>query len=286
MAIPAAIGVAGLGLPPEGDRADIVVEGILSAVGPGLCAAFRGAFNVNIWPSVNTELTTTAGSLAVTVASGAGLGVGNAVNSVNVPPGTTLETLAGTDGTLALSPVSLIGTIDATSKLITNLQRTEGLGNAEIVSPNIPAGTHVVAIVQAAQTGPGGFPPVLGIVEISDLPDASNQNEPIVFLPAAAAITESGGDTDALFTGAAMTFSATVQLEKSYDGGYTWLVAGVGGGGQQAVYTAGTSVAIVPSEPEMDVLYRINCPAYTSGTINYRLSQSAIGATAWGVPPG
>ncbi len=83
-----------------------------------------------------------------------------------------------------------------------------------------------------------------------------------------------------------MIFVGTVQLEKSYDGGNTWLVAGVGGGGQQAVYTAGTAVGFVVSEPETDVLYRVNCPAYTSGVINYRLSQSAYGATAWGVPPG
>ncbi len=286
MGIPAGIGVAGLGTPPVGDRADIVVAGTLGAVGPGLCFPFRGSFNVNIWPSINTAMTTTAGSLAVTLASGTGIAAGAAIDSVNVPPGSTLKTLAGTAGTLALPAISLVGTIDSTSKQITGLQRTAGLGNAVISSPNIPAGTQVVSIIQAAQTGPGGFPPVLGIVEINQFPTASNQNEPIVFQLGAGAITVTGADAAALFIDAAMTFSGTVQLEKSYDGGNTYLVAGVGGGGQQAVYTAGTAVGFVVSEPETDVLYRVNCPVYTSGVINYRLSQTAIGATAWGVPPG
>lgn len=91
----------------------------------------------------------------------------------------------------------------------------------------------------------------------------------------------SGTDNAAVFDGG--VYSGTVQLERSFDGGSTWIICGVGGGGQPAVYTAGTMVSIVASEPERGMLYRLNCPAYTSGTINYRLSTSSPAAMAWGI---
>lgn len=84
-------------------------------------------------------------------------------------------------------------------------------------------------------------------------------------------------------------WTGSVQLERTFDGGTTWIVCGVGGGGQQAVYTStgtGFDVSIVVSEPEAGVAYRLNCTAYTSGTINYRLSTTSPAATAWGIPPG
>ena len=36
----------------------------------------------------------------------------------------------------------------------------------------------------------------------------------------------------------------------------------------------GTPVSLTFGEPERNVLYRTNCLAYTSGTINYRISQT------------
>jgi hypothetical protein len=92
-----------------------------------------------------------------------------------------------------------------------------------------------------------------------------------------------GTDNAALFLGG--SFSGTVQLERSFDGGYTWLVCGVGGGGTQAVFNAGTVVSVTGSEPERGMLYRANCTVYTSGTINYRLSTSGPAAMAWGLMP-
>lgn len=65
------------------------------------------------------------------------------------------------------------------------------------------------------------------------------------------------------------TFGATVQLQRSFDNGVTWV----------PVTNLGASVSFtgpcteVCEEPEDGVLYRAYCAAYTSGTIAYRLSQ-------------
>lgn len=67
------------------------------------------------------------------------------------------------------------------------------------------------------------------------------------------------------------TFVGTVQLEKSFNGGTTWLVCCEDNSGTAAAYTG--SVNLSGYEPEYDVIYRWNCTAYTSGTVNYRISQ-------------
>ncbi len=67
------------------------------------------------------------------------------------------------------------------------------------------------------------------------------------------------------------TFVATIQLEKSFNGGDDWIVVSKDASGNPASYTE--SVALGVYEPEVNVLYRWNCTAYTSGTINYRISQ-------------
>lgn len=192
--------------PSGNDVATDVVSGSFSAVGVSASHPFYGSFNIFIYNTINTALTTTNASSSASVASGTGIAAGQPIKSVNVPPGTIWATFSGTSGTLAFPP---------------------GFTNANVVS---------------------------------------------------------GTDNAAIFDGGA--YSATVQLERSFDGGSTWLICGVGGGGQQAVYTAGTIVSIVASEPERGMLYRLNCPAYTSGTINYRLSTSGLAAMAWGIMGG
>jgi hypothetical protein len=59
------------------------------------------------------------------------------------------------------------------------------------------------------------------------------------------------------------TFVGTVQLQRSFDDGSTWL--------EVAEYTSGAES--VGKEPEKGVLYRFECTAFTSGTINYRMAQ-------------
>jgi len=66
------------------------------------------------------------------------------------------------------------------------------------------------------------------------------------------------------------TFVATVSLERSFDNGVTWLNCSKPDGSNNA-FTAALSV--VCEEPEEGVLYRVYCSAYTSGTVNYRISQ-------------
>lgn len=57
--------------------------------------------------------------------------------------------------------------------------------------------------------------------------------------------------------------TATVAVERSFDNGSSWL--------NVKSYTAAAEE--IGEEVEYDVVYRLNCSAYTSGTIKYRLSQ-------------
>lgn len=66
------------------------------------------------------------------------------------------------------------------------------------------------------------------------------------------------------------TFVGTAILERSFDGGTTFLPVSKDLGGTANSFTAPMTIAI--SEPEPGVLYRFRCSAWTSGTINYRLS--------------
>lgn len=67
---------------------------------------------------------------------------------------------------------------------------------------------------------------------------------------------------------------ATVQLEKSYDDGVTWIPCSRDTGGSLARWevTEAAPVAIAIYEPENGVVYALNCTAFTSDT-RYRISQ-------------
>lgn len=67
------------------------------------------------------------------------------------------------------------------------------------------------------------------------------------------------------------TFVATVQLERSFDDGTTWDICSRDTIGTAAAYTA--PVSLVAREPEKKVKFRLNCTAFTSGQVDYRLSQ-------------
>ncbi len=66
------------------------------------------------------------------------------------------------------------------------------------------------------------------------------------------------------------TFVGTVKLERSFDDGVTWLVCSKPDL-SDATFT--TTVTFAVEEPEPDIYYRLTCSAYTSGTINYRMSR-------------
>lgn len=66
------------------------------------------------------------------------------------------------------------------------------------------------------------------------------------------------------------TFVGTVALERTLDG-TNWIAVATDGIGTAASFTS--AVSITGLEVESEVSYRFNCTAYTSGTINCRLSQ-------------
>lgn len=81
------------------------------------------------------------------------------------------------------------------------------------------------------------------------------------------------------------SWSGTVQLERSFDGGSTWIVAAIGQAATtQASWDTGKDVSTIFTEPERGVLYRLDCTAYSSGTINYRLSATGQAATTLLIP--
>ncbi len=79
------------------------------------------------------------------------------------------------------------------------------------------------------------------------------------------------------------TFSGTVLVQRSFDGGTTWLTRTDTPSGSGS-FTASTSFAL--SEPERGVLYQLDCSAYVSGTVNYRMSGTGVSTTSsTGVSP-
>src|SRR5271156_5749047 len=163
MAIAAPPGVAASGQPPAGDAANYVASGVLSAVGPGQAFSIRGPFNLFIWAAINTALTITSGSLTASVASATGLAAGAAINSVKVPPGTTIGAVSGTTVTLAPPPITLYGTTNTEQAQIAGLLSTAGLLNATVTGPGIPSGTTVLGILQVAVAPNANSPGVPGI---------------------------------------------------------------------------------------------------------------------------
>ncbi len=270
-------GALSYAVPPAGDIAHAVLQGSITAVGPQPWVQLQGIPNLSVWASVNTALTTTAGSLTASVVSGAGLAAGVAVNSTLVPYGTTWASFSGTSGTLALPTLSYRGAIDQ-SGVISGLGSTAWLAVGQTVTtpaviggPTLPSGTTVVAIVRAASAS------VTGIVQLSAAPTANSvHGHPYVFSFAINATSIAAGtDSAATFTGSSVQFVGSVQLERTFDGGQTAIVCNVGAAGSLAQWTAGTPVSVSWTEAERGVGYRVNCTAYTSGTINYRLSQTA-----------
>lgn len=286
MGIPAPNGVAASGLPPLGDQASAVLSGVFTAVGPSQPFAFRGPMNLLLFASVVTALTTTAASLAASVASATGLAPGSSISSKNVPPGSTVGALSGTNVTVAPPPLTYQGSNLNTQNPIVTLPPGSNvnslLGAKVTVASNaapatLPANTTVAAIIQADVAPTNTSPGILGIIELSAAPltaPVNNVTVPLVFSGVGAEVVTTGADAAAFFTGAGVNWTGSVQLERSFDGGLTWVVCNMGGGGNLAIFGDGTPVSITFGEPEKNVLYRLNCTALSAGNINYRISQT------------
>lgn len=291
MGIPAPQGVAASGLPPPGDQANAVLSGVITGLGPTQPFAFRGPMNLAIWASVVTALTTTAASLAATVASATGLAAGASINSVNVPRGTTVGVLSGTNVTLAPPPVTLPGVVSVSAPQISGLPRTAGLVGSTVTNINLPAGTTVTAILVPAIAPTNDYAGQPGTVQLSALPISApaitappSTQQFFTFTGVAAEIATTGADAAASFTGSGVTYSATINIERSFDGCATWIVCNFGSG-TLAQINAGTPFDVTFGEPEKQVFYRLNCIVYTSGTINYRISQTGGAAESLAIGP-
>lgn len=67
------------------------------------------------------------------------------------------------------------------------------------------------------------------------------------------------------------TFVGSVQLERSFDSGVTWLPLTAGG---FQLYVWSTPASETAEEPMPGVLYSFRCTSFTSGTINYLAGQA------------
>jgi hypothetical protein len=304
MGIPSTIGISASGQPNAGDQANAVSTGVLSAVGPSAPFAFRGPMNLALWASFVTSLATTAGSLSTTVGTAGAIAPGAAVKSTYLVPGTTVKTLSGTTAVLAPPPLTIPGVLLSNGQLTLPPPTgpvgfaTQLLGATVTLPSNasgitLPAGTIVEAIIQndvPATSNPpyAGVPAILQLSTVpSNLPTIQGQVM-FQFAPTANVIATSATDNAATFTGAAIEFTGTVQVERSFDGGFTWLVCNVGSSGTLAQYSVGTPVNVTFGEPEKNVLYRLNCTAYTavSGiSLNYRISQTGGAAESLAIGP-
>jgi hypothetical protein len=75
--------------------------------------------------------------------------------------------------------------------------------------------------------------------------------------------------------GTSGSFTGSVAVERSLDGGQTFIPVATDGTGTAAVYSA--PVSVVGEETEPNALYRFNCTSYSGGTINCQISQSRVG---------
>lgn len=292
MAVPAPLGVAASGFSPYGksDQANAVVQGTIAAVGPAKCFAFRGPLNLFMWATYTSALTTTSGSTSSTVASAGAIAAGEAIKSTNVPPGTTVGAISGTTITLAIPPITLPGSLTTGVAQIGGLPSTTGLVGATISSPYFATGVTVLSITTAAVRATGSDPGVPGVVVTSaaptSMPGQSGQVVAFDFARTGNAVTTTGADAAATYMGQDILITATTQLERSFDGGSTWVICNVGGGGQLAQFANFSSVSVTFGEPEKQMLYRLNTTTYgtnTGLTLNYRISETGAAAESLAV---
>ena len=67
------------------------------------------------------------------------------------------------------------------------------------------------------------------------------------------------------------SFTASVRLERSFDGGGSWHPLSRDAGGAEAAWQA--PVSLSGEEPERGILYRVTCTSHESGSVSYRISQ-------------
>lgn len=280
MALPAAPGLAANDKSLNSqDRANGLVTGTLTAVGAGKVFPVWGPFNVLVWGTVNTTLTIGAsGTNSGTVGSASNIAIGDSVNSTLVPAGTTVKTISGTTFTFAYPTQTWRGMISTAQAAITF--------NAN----DLASGLTLSKLVGAAVSDPNGYFPsgvtVLSVgadglsVQTSAAPTTApttTSPAPIEFVLTANSLV-AAADTAATFTGAAtpLATTETYQIERSLDGGSTFLCCNIGGSQTLAQFSNQTGpLSLSFGDPEANALYRVNMLALSTlsgATINYRFS--------------
>lgn len=261
------------------DFANGVDQGVLSAVGPSKPFAFYGALNLWVWTEFLTSLQVVNGSLNGTVGSAGAIAAGAAIRSTVVPPGTTVASIGGTTPVLALPIRTFYGKSIGGQPTLTGLYDTTWLQGAAVTGLGF-AGATVSTIDRAAIIAAG----ITGNVTLNANASVGPQDQnptPFEFALASAGLT-SGTDNNAVFTGAAIGLTGQIQLERSFDGGQTWIPANIGGSGALAQFSTATPVSIAFGEPERETLYRLNLTALTpaaGNSLHYRISATGQAAT-------
>lgn len=280
MAVPAAPGVACNDKSATSqDRANALVTGTLVGVGPGKAVVAWGPMNFVAYGVLANALTTTHGSSTGAVNSSTNVSVGDSVKSTLVPAGTTIKTSPGGGVvTFAFPTQTWRGAISAATAAITFPKGVPGsLAPATLVGAAVssPSG-YFASGVTVLGVGADGTSLQLSAPATSAPMDASDV--PIEFALTNNCVT-TGTDSAATLTGSVTPLGAattSLVLERSFDGGSTWLPLNIGGSGAPAIYTNQVGpISIAFGEPEAGLTYRVNCIAYTEVsnlTINYRWS--------------
>jgi hypothetical protein len=293
MGVPGINGVVASGLSPYGkpDKANGVLQGTMAAIGPTPAFPFLGPMNLWIWCEYNpATFTTTQGSLNFSVSAPGDIAIGQSIKGANIPYGTVVGTFATPNGTLLLPTYTYFGSIINGVAQITGLDDTSKLLGATVSGYGIPAGTTVSAILVASIAPTLEDPGRKGTVSLNNavnLAPPDNSRLPFTFALAAAGAVVSGADATAVFTGAAVGITGTVQLERSFDGGQTWIPCNIGNTGTLAVWNTTAPVSISFGEPEQNVIYRLNNLTQTPETntaLKYRVSETGQAARSLALP--
>lgn len=279
-------GVSASGKSPYADDfANGVLQGTIAGVGPTQPFSFYGTLNLWVWTEFTTSLQVTNGSLNGTVGAAGAIAAGASIRSSLLPPGAVVGSIAGTTPVFVLPTRTFSANSKSGSPTLSGLYDTTWLSGATVNGLGVTAGQTVVAIPTPAVIVPGNsMANVPGVVTLSANANVAPQNQqptPFTFALASAGLT-SGTDAAAVFTGAAIGLTGQVQVERSFDGGQTWIVANIGGAGALAQFSTATPVSIAFGEPEKETLYRLNCTALTGATGNalkFRMSATGQAAT-------
>lgn len=307
MGVPSLVGLACNDRSPT-DRANGVASGTITAVGPGKAFSLWGPLNFVAYGVLAQALTVaTAGTNSATVNSSTNLNIGDSVQSTLVPPGTTVLTSGAGALTFAFPTYTMGGYISNTGPGPTSTIQmyypsgfTLGwLVGATVQTPGtayFPASTTVISATsnQAPAAGQVGIATLVVSKQPTSVPangfgSMNGVADPIpVEFSLAANCIAAGTDSAATFSGGTTPIAATFQIERSFDGGSTWIICNAGGLGTPAKFTSPANpISLSFGDPEAAMLYRVNTTAYTGTsnvTINYRFSTTGQASTVLSVP--